>query len=73
MLPGMQRERPSCGRSATRVIMMYAEMSPRSRSDPAPKVDSAIAKLRGIRREHEIRGIHMAPLRLATRVTRATW
>ena len=55
---------------AVALLLKYMRMAPRSHMDPAPDPNSAMAMLRGVRREHQRRGIVMAPLTLAARVLR---
>ena len=46
------------------LVMMYAEMRPRSRADPAADPRNAAQKLRGVRRCHLRRWppVHMVPM-----------
>ena len=53
---------------ALAILIMYAEMSPRSHADPAPNPRSVMAKVYGVAREHAKRGIKMAPLTMAAQV-----
>jgi hypothetical protein len=53
---------------ALAILRFYADMSPRSKSDPAPNPRSALNKLYGIARAHKNRGYVMAPFTMAIRV-----
>ena len=53
---------------AVALILMYAQMKPRSKKHNAADPHSAMQKLRGVRREHTKRGITIAPSSIAMRV-----
>ena len=53
---------------AVALLYFMANMLPRSSSDPAADPHSGMQVLKGVRREHEKRGITMAPATLAQRV-----
>ena len=55
---------------ALAVLLKFLRMAPRSHEDPAADPNSALAMVRGVRREHQRRGIVMAPLTIAARVCR---
>ena len=50
------------------LLIMYANMSPRCKGDPAANPRSALAKLYGVAREHKKRGFRMAPFTVAMQV-----
>ena len=54
--------------TAIALMLMYADMQPRSKKDPAANPRSAMQKLYGVAREHKKRGYKMVSFELATRV-----